>query len=354
MKNKKIKVFLGGYVNFLNAQNINCRALSEYLDKDKFDIWTIFFWYQNASDFEKVPGVHYLRSLRPGRFLGWIPFFLGIIFCDVAYLPKGDYNALTRIVAKLSGCKLFTTLEGVLRGTNISKLSNPQEYIEHFRSFEPNLYSITKYMADAASYDFQLNFNPKVLYLGVKADQFVGESYSRTELKNIVLVGNNLKYKGLCDFLAAAENFPKLTFHVIGGGDMSDEDRAAYLTKHRNLVLHGVCDHAKMSKILAGIDLMFFPSRSEGFPKVMLETACAGVPTLCYSDYGANEWIDSGRNGFVVDTYQQAKDVIQDLIDNSGKLESVSTAAIELGKSFDWKIVIKSWEEEIEKITGKK
>ena len=143
-QNKKIKVFLGGYVNFLNAQNINCRALSEYLDKDKFDLWTILFWYQNASDFEKVPGVHYLRSLRPSRFLGWIPFFLGVLLCDVAYLPKGSYNALVRIVAKISGCKLFTTLEGILRGTNLSKLANPKEYIELFRSYEPNLYSITK------------------------------------------------------------------------------------------------------------------------------------------------------------------------------------------------------------------
>ena len=76
--------------------------------------------------------------------------------------------------------------------------------------------------------------------------------------------------------------------------------------------------------------------------------------TLCYSDYGASEWIDSGRNGFVVDTYQQAKDVIQYLIDNPDKLQSVSSAAVELGKSFDWKIVVKSWEEEIEKIAGKK
>ena len=354
MKNRKIKVFLGGYVNFLNAQNINCRALSEYLDKDKFDIWTILFWYQNASDFVKVPGVHYLKSLRPGRFLGWIPFFLGVLLCDVAYLPKGSYNILTRSIAELSGCKLFTTLEGVLRGTNLSKLANPEEYIEHFRCFEPNLYAITKYIADAANQDFQLNFNPKVLYLGVKANQFVTRSNPRTELKNVVLVGNNLKYKGLTDFLAVTDHFPKLTFHIIGGGDRSEEDRTEYLAKHGNLVLHGVCDHAKMSKILADMDLMFFPSRSEGFPKVMLETACAGVPTLCYSDYGASEWIDSGRNGFVVDTYQQAKDVIQYLIDNPDKLQSVSSAAVELGKSFDWKIIVKSWEEEIEKIAGKK
>ena len=32
----RIKVFLGGYINYTNAQNLNCRAVAEYLDKDKF------------------------------------------------------------------------------------------------------------------------------------------------------------------------------------------------------------------------------------------------------------------------------------------------------------------------------
>ncbi len=39
---KKIKVFLGGYVNFTNAQNLNCRALAKYLNKDKFECAAMF------------------------------------------------------------------------------------------------------------------------------------------------------------------------------------------------------------------------------------------------------------------------------------------------------------------------
>ena len=40
MKTKKIKVFLGGYVNCTNAQNLNCRALAKYLDKDEAEYYT--------------------------------------------------------------------------------------------------------------------------------------------------------------------------------------------------------------------------------------------------------------------------------------------------------------------------
>ena len=38
---KKVKIFLGGYINYTNAQNLNCRALAIYLDKDKFEIFTL-------------------------------------------------------------------------------------------------------------------------------------------------------------------------------------------------------------------------------------------------------------------------------------------------------------------------
>ena len=36
---KKIKIFLGAFVNYQAAQNINCRSLSKHLDKDKFEVY---------------------------------------------------------------------------------------------------------------------------------------------------------------------------------------------------------------------------------------------------------------------------------------------------------------------------
>jgi hypothetical protein len=37
----KIKVFLGGYINYTNAQNLNCRAIGEHLNKDKFEVYAL-------------------------------------------------------------------------------------------------------------------------------------------------------------------------------------------------------------------------------------------------------------------------------------------------------------------------
>lgn len=85
----------------------------------------------------------------------------------------------------------------------------------------------------------------------------------------------------------------------------------------------------------------------EGFPKVILETACAGVPSLVYSDYGAQDWIEHSKTGFVVNTLEEMKNIIDELAPNEKLIEKVSKNAIQLGLSFDWKLKVKAWEEVI-------
>jgi len=169
MTTKKIRLFLGGYVNFLNAQNINCRALSEHLDKDRFEVWTMLFWYQNAKDFRRVPGVHYLKSRRPVRFLGWIPYVWGLLRCDVAFLPKGEYPRLCRIVAWLGGCRTFNTIEGILDDDFLAQKRSPQKVISDYRRFQPRLYAITRFIARREAVAHGLNVRDHILYLGVES-----------------------------------------------------------------------------------------------------------------------------------------------------------------------------------------
>ena len=42
MRRKK-KVFLGAFLNYINAQNLNCLALAKYLDKEKFEVYALIF-----------------------------------------------------------------------------------------------------------------------------------------------------------------------------------------------------------------------------------------------------------------------------------------------------------------------
>lgn len=350
---KRIKVFLGGYVNYLNAQNLNCRALSEHLDKDKFEVWTMLFWYQNAKDFERVPDVHYLKCHRPVRFLGWAPYLIGILRADVAYLPKGEYIYMCRLFGKLFRCKIFSTVEGFISGTNLKKQISTKYGLDCFKVFQPNVYGITHAICEQIARDHAIPTQKKVLYLGVEFKQFTNNRVRDGKaLRSIVIIGNNIQYKGVEDFLNVAEAFPNLSFHCVGGKQMREGLLEDYIQTRglRNVTCHGLLDHSQLAELLVQMDLMFFPSRSEGFPKVMLETACAGVPTLCYGDYGADEWISSRKDGFVVKTFGEAKDVIQNLYEHPEFLVELSKSAIELGKRFDWSVLVKDWEREIIKI----
>ena len=69
---KKIKVFLGGYVNFTNAQNLNCRALAKYLNKDKFECAAMLYPNGNLAVNTDLAGVKLMKRHRPLRISGWL------------------------------------------------------------------------------------------------------------------------------------------------------------------------------------------------------------------------------------------------------------------------------------------
>lgn len=352
---KRIKVFLGGYVDYLNAQNINCRALSEHLDLSKFEIMTMRFVESNAKDFVPTEGVKYLKLHRPSRIDIFRIYTQGIDWADVAYLPKGEIDAFCRWWAKICKTKLFTTLEGLISDTDLSKFPNDkkrQEYLCHFSKYEPYLYSITKFLVEDVGKRRGYHFAPEILYLGVESNMFLNPNKVSNGLRNVCFIGNLLLTKNIHDFLNVSKVLPDVQFHIIGAREMGNVYVDEYIQREclSNVTYHGRLDHAAMAKILEKMDIMYFPSRSEGFPKVHLETACAGVPTICYSDYGACEWITNGKNGYVVDTYEEAVSVLRDLQQYPEKLQELSRNATELGKRFDWGVLVKKWERVIESI----
>ena len=108
--------------------------------------------------------------------------------------------------------------------------------------------------------------------------------------------------------------------------------------------------HDEIVKLLAKIQLHILPSKSEGFPKVILENACAGIPSIVYSDYGAQEWLTNRENGFVVSDLKEIAETINLLKNNPDLLTKISTNSIQLGQSFDWSVKINLWEKQFSKL----
>ena len=225
-----------------------------------------------------------------------------------------------------------------------------EEEIREFHAFKTKSYAITKAMVEKNKIAIGLPDPDGILYLGTDYDKFATEKQVE-QFTDVILIGADLKRKGIDDYLDLARKFPQLRFHVAGGAVGGNNYKTQCDNSGlRNVIFHGQVIHTQLKELLRNIQLHIFPSRAEGFPKVTLETAAAGVPSVVYDDYGADEWITTGKDGFVVKTLDEMASVIQDLLDHPEKLQPLADNARALAARFDWKVLVKDWEREIEKI----
>jgi len=368
----KIKVFLSGVVNSTNAQNLNCRALMRHLDPTKFEVRALTVYSGNlglpevgcaakpvdghgsrlASLFYSTPKSFY-PVRYPARIWHVIQLLRGILWSDVSFLCKPEHWKLQRFVCGLFSKRSFSAVEsiyiGIAKDRAVARFGG-EEMLRQFHAMTTQSFAITKGMIAMNRESVNLPDPDGILYLGTDYDVFADET-QKTKLTDVLLVGADLKRKGIDDYLTLAERFPQLTFHVAGGAigeiDYAAQCEAAGL---KNVVFHGSLSHAQLAELLKGIQLHVFPSRAEGFPKVTLETAAAGVPSVVYDDYGADEWITHGKNGYVVKTVEEMAACIRELLDHPEKLQSMADDARAMAKSFDWKVRVKDWERVIDEL----
>ena len=336
------------------AQCLNCRALAQYLDKSKFDV-AIRTVYSGDLDIEPLKGARCFHVRYPAKIWEPIQFIRGLLWADIIYAPSPEHWRWVRWAIRLLRKKAFKTIEGAFIGTNITKavaIEGSVEKVVESITYTGNTYPITQAMIPVNKASIGLESKDTVLYLGVDTVGFRND-VKREQLTDLAIIGSNLFYKGLDDFLEVARCFPQLNFHIIGSG-MGKVDPAAEIERLglKNCRAHGSLDYKNLAELLQSIQLHIFPSRAEGFPKVTLETAAAGVPSVVYSDYGAEEWITTGKNGFVVKTIDEIVAVVEDLNAHPEKLQPLADNARELAKSFDWSIRVKDWECAIEEIVN--
>ncbi len=350
---KKTKIFLGAYINRANAQNLNCLALATHLNKKKFDIYTMSV-YSGKMDIKNIEGVEMFHCSYPHKISKYIAYLWGIWNCDVAYLPKGENWKWNQFLLWLFGKKSISTVESILDSKAMTSLieryGNLKSIESYFYSFD-RLYSITHFMAKYNEENWDLRSESDILYLGSDIDMFMNKQKTILALSEVILIGNDLVRKGIDEYFVLASKFPNITFHIVGTGngkiDVLQEIEGRKLI---NVIFHSGMKPDELVVLLRSVDLNILPSRSEGFPKVILETAASGVPSLIYKDYGANEWIEDNVNGFLVDSIEGMIYKITQLSKDSTTLTNASKNSIQLAKKFDWKIKIKEWEKVFEEI----
>ena len=340
---KKIKVFLGGYVNYTNAQNLNCKSIADNLNKNKFQVYALRTHYGNNKSFNFKT----FLCIRPFRITSHLGFLWGLINSDVMYLPKHiDTPSWVLKLSKRIKKPIFTTIEGNvsdLKQTHnlISLFSSKKKMQEHFSYFNI-IYAITKNLIENSNKILKVYKEPLKIGVNIKRHY-----QTKDKLNSVIFIGGLTKKKRVDEFLKLAVLFPMLDFQIIGDGP---EKKHLLQLATDNVNFLGLLDNDKVFQILQKSDIMFLPSKSEGFPKVILEAAAVGVPSIVYNTYGASNWMDNNKNGFIVNNFQEVKDVIHMLVNKADILKLTSKNVFSLAYKYDWQLVIKDWEKVIENL----
>ena len=153
--------------------------------------------------------------------------------------------------------------------------------------------------------------------------------------------------------LKAAGRKVKMVF--AGDGPM----RTITEVKCPDAIFMGMCNHEQLATLYASADLLLFPSLTETFGNVTLESLSSGTPVLAFDCAAAGEFINENKNGWLIQsdephTYmQRALDITSDKVtltqkrefsrnsvahlswhEIAGQVETIFHRAIELGETW--------------------
>ena len=164
----KVRVFLGGYINYTNAQNLNCRAIAEHLDKENFQVFSLTTHFGKKENFN----IQTFYCFKPFSISKHIGFLWSILRCDIAYLPKHvDTPIWVLRLARILKKPIFTTIEGNVLDTSLPNLlqlfGSERKTKKHF-SFINKIFGITNFIKiNTCSF---IQMQERILQLGVDVE----------------------------------------------------------------------------------------------------------------------------------------------------------------------------------------
>lgn len=145
------------------------------------------------------------------------------------------------------------------------------------------------------------------------------------------------------------DEFPALTLDVAGSGDALNEfkQQAAALGLAERVRFHGQLDHTGVMNLLQSADLFCFPTRSEGFPKVVLEALACGLPVITTRVSVLPQLLGQGA-GVLLDsaTPETLAAAIRDCLNAPERYRAMSAQALATAQQYSlerWRATIGEW-----------
>lgn len=335
---RKIKILLGAYVDSVNAQNINCYNIAKNLDKTQFEVHTL---YHRQKVFDSNSVIEH--KISDNRFFKNIEKFLLLMFSayDIIYLPRCEK-------VDLKFASMFKRKKCIISSFEIESLFHNKELCTFFQDTFDS-FAISKELQFSGQKLFKRPVS--LLYLGCDHLFTADQIQPKQKLKRIIYVGSVIERKRPLLFANLAEKFPQIQFIMVGDGNQLERVKE-YIKKHRiaNLETKGHLDNKEVYEELKHSDLLLMTSESEGLPKVILEAASMGVPSIYFNKLYHVDYIKNGYNGFGVKDMNEMITTIQKLINHPELLADMSIQSYKESQKYDWKILIHDYEKYFTKV----
>jgi len=96
-------------------------------------------------------------------------------------------------------------------------------------------------------------------------------------------------------------------------------------------------------------DVFLFPSIIEGHPQVLGQAAACGLPCVATNVYRP-DYVVNGKTGFLVESDEDLSAKLQLLLRDSTLRQSMSAAAAQHARAFDWDRVAEQWQRVFQKV----
>ena len=189
---------------------------------------------------------------------------------------------------------------------------------------------------------------------GLPQDSFlvltVGRHHPKKGYTDIPQIARVLKAKGASFFwLVVGANTDRLDSLIAqtGVSDVVRTEREIRPQRSLQDNQEPVIPGDSLVRLYQCADVFVFPSRLEGFPRVLIEAMAAGLPVVTTDAPGCKDVVEHGKTGLVAipgDVDQTAAQINQLIVDHKLRRRLISNGRRH-AQTYDWDIVVDKYEE---------
>ncbi|WP_029272142.1 glycosyltransferase family 4 protein [Flavobacterium sp. KJJ] len=274
---------------------------------------------------------------------------------EIDLVEAPDWTGISSFI-KPKSCPLIIRLNG--SDTYFCSLDNRHvKWVNKFHEKRAlqnadGLISVSQFTADKTNVVFGLNKKFKIIPNPIDSSLFKTESLKQNSDKNILYFGSLIRKKGLLElpliFNKVVEINPEAKLILVGkdvrdiiSGNPSTWKMMQDLFSDqaiKNVEYLGAVPYDQIKQKIQESQICVFPSFAEAFPVSWLEAMALEKPIVASNIGWANEMIDEGENGFLVDPKDHdlyAKRIIEFLENENLSVQAGKSARKKVENFFD-------------------